>query len=413
MATAAIALDSLGLPFLDTKSDKFVQDPFSLITELRRDDPEGTRVLRTPWGVEVVSYAAGRPMLADKRIKNFDLAHYESLGAGPLMMEYVLNGHLTAMQGQQHLVHRRLETPVLTPGVVTDEQRALYREIANELVDRFHQRGEVELVSAFSHAYPIEVLCRSIGIPVEDIPLFQHVTLEVANINAIPLEPVVPRIESALASLVDYVSDLIDRRSSDRREDGVNIFVNYVEDGRMTREQVVWSLTGLMQAAHFTTRNQTSSVVRALLENDLWDAVTEDRSLIPAVVEETQRYYPVIVGIPRWAGEPGIVIEGVELPEGAPVRWNTLCAGRDPEMFDEPNRFDPSRPTDTRRVPFGFGIHKCLGHSMARTDMEIAIEVLTERLGSPRIAEPLEMAMTGAMWGPARLPMTFEPRSAQ
>jgi len=105
-------------------------------------------------------------------------------------------------------------------------------------------------------------------------------------------------------------------------------------------------------------------------------------------------------------GEQGVVFEGVELPVGTVVRWNPLGATRDPQFFDDPHRFDLSRDTKGR-VPFGFGLHRCLGHAMARADMEIAIDVLASRVRNPAISAPVRMAATGALWGPEALQLSF------
>ena len=169
----------------------------------------------------------------------------------------------------------------------------------------------------------------------------------------------------------------------------------------------IQGLVTLMQAAHFTTRNQTVLIVRALLENDLWDAMREDPTLIPAAVEEGMRYYPVVLGVTRAVGAEGVRFGGIDLPVGTSVRWNPMGATRDPEFFTDPYRFDLARDT-TGRISFGHGLHRCLGHAMARADMEIAIDVLTQRLRRPVISRPPKMVATGLLWGAEALHLRFD-----
>ena len=403
--TDAVPLDDVELPFLDITSDEYFQDPFAAVEALRRTDPRGARLVRTVRGVDLMRYDAGKALLTDKRILNPDVTHFAEMGAGPLLVEYLSNGKMNAMRGQQHLAHRKLLTPPLSPGTVA-AQRRTYREIADELIDGL-AAGRCDLVADFSHSYPVRILCRALGVPVTDIHVFERMTLEFALINSFPLEPYVPRIEAALQALVDYVSELIERRTAVPGGEFVDELVGYERDGRMTKKEIVWSLVTLMQAAHFTTRNQTVSIVRALLETGLWDAVAANRSLIPAAVEEGMRYYPVVLGVTRVVGGEGVVFDDVELPVGTLVRWNPMGATRDPGFFDQPYRFDLAR--DTRgRIPFGWGLHKCLGHTMARADMEVAVEALTERLVSPVIETPPRMVATGSLWGAEALRLRFD-----
>jgi cytochrome P450 len=402
----AIPLDEIELPYLDNQSEEYIQDPFSVIARLRESDPNHARLMRSRQGVEIGTYDAGRKMLSDKRIINADASHYKSMGAGPLLVQYLSEGKMTALRGPKHLAHRRMLTPPLSAGTV-ESQRSMYHDAATKLVDAFIDRGEADLVGDFSHAYPVEILCRALGVPLEDVPLFESVTLDFALINSFPLEPVVPRIEAALQKLSDYTADLLERRGDTQQGDFIDELLGYEREGRMAHLEVVWSLVTLLQAAHFTTCNQTVSIVRALLESGTWDEVVADPSLAAAAVEEGMRYYPVILAIQRVVEADDVVIEGVTMPRGTIIRWNPMAATRDPDRFEDPERFDLARPV-TDRIPFGWGLHKCLGQHMARSDMEVAIEVFTERLKSPRIVAPVKPKATGALWGPAELRLAFD-----
>lgn len=402
----AIPLDEVELPFLDDTTDEYVQDPFRVIQALRDADERGGRLLRSQRGIEVAVYDTGREVLSDPRIVNPDAAHFASLGAGPLLLQYLSTGKLTALHGERHANHRRMLTPPLTAATVAG-QIGMYHEAADQLIGAFVNKGEADLVADFSHTYPIEILCRALGVPTEDVPIFEKATLDFALVNSFPLEPHVARIEAALQGLSDYVADLLEQRKGSDGDDFIDNLLGYEREGRMEHLEVVWSLVTLLQAAHFTTRNQTVSIVRALLESDTWDDVVADPSLVPAAVEEGMRYYPVVLGIQRVVEADDVVLDGVALPRGTMVRWNPMGCSRDPEKFEDPYKFDLSRPVE-RRIPFGWGLHKCLGQHMARADMEVAIEVLTQRLKSPKILDsPIRMQRTGALWGPASLKLSF------
>lgn len=401
-------LEEVDLPFLDVTKDEYIQDPVSFIEELRGQDPRGGWIMRSLHGVELTRYEHGRQMLSDKKIINPDASHFKKLGAGGLLMEYLSEGKMNVMRGEKHLIHRRNLNGPFTAGRIA-AQREMYREVSNELIDGFIADGECDLIADFTHTYPITILCRAIGIPEDDIELITSVTLQVALINSNPLEPHIPAIESALETLLAYATELIDKRGAAQGDDLIDTLIALEQEGKLTKKEIVWSLVTLMQAAHFTTRNQTALIVRSILENDLWEKVAEDPDLAPAAVNEGMRFYPIVLGVTREVAEPGVIFENVEIPVGTVLRWNPMGANRDPEFFADPYTFDLDRDTKGR-VPFGFGLHKCLGHLMARSDMEVAIEQLTRRLTDVRISGPIEAVATGSIWGPAALPLKFTPR---
>ncbi len=404
-ANEAVELDKLELAFLDVQSEEYIADPFGTIARARAQDPRGGRLLRSVYGVEVVDYDLGRELLTDKKIVTPHAKHYRERGAGPLLLKFMEEGKLTAQQGKQHLLHRRVLNTRLTPQSVK-AQRELYFQVANRLTDGFIKKGKCELISEFTHPYPIEILCRAFEIDVEDIPIFDSVARDLPFLNAVPLTPYVEAIENSLKVLSEYTASLVDQPAP-QRKGFIAELAEHIEVETLTRDEIVWSLVTLLQAAHYTTRNQIASVVRALIENNVWDEVAQDVSLIPAAVEEGMRYYPVVLSIARVVNEPDYVIDGVELPEGTVVRFNMIGSSRDPNRFENPDKFDIYRNVG-RRIPFGYGAHKCLGHAMARSDMEVALEVLMKRLKNPRITATFTPEAVGSVWGPGALHLEFE-----
>jgi cytochrome P450 len=401
----AAALDRVELPFLDVSSQEYIRDPFSVISKARAADRRGGRIMKSAYGVEILDYEMGRKLLTHKGVQTAEAKHYKDRGAGPLLLKFMREGKLTAQQGERHLLHRRILNTQMTPQAVA-RQGQMYYDVANRLIDRFFDAGHCELIEDFTHPYPFEIFCRALSIPVEDVPIFDEVTRALPLLNVVPLAPHVDAIEKALQVLIDYTTGLLNR-PEDQQEGFVAELAQHMREGTMERDQTAWSLVTLLQASHYTTRTQLASIVRLIIETGAWSELVADKSLIPGAVEEGMRFHPVVSAVARVVNAPGVEFDGVEIPEGTFIRFNYLGAGRDPNRFDHPDRFDIHRKFD-RPIPFGYGAHKCLGHTMARKDMEVAVEVMINRLKNPRIVKPIQQTTVGAGWGPDAVHLEFD-----
>ena len=123
-----------------------------------------------------------------------------------------------------------------------------------------------------------------------------------------------------------------------------------------------------------------------------------------AAVDEVMRVAPTTTWTTREAIED-IEFQGVTIPRGTTVHLMSASASTDPAVYD-PDRFDITVERE-RGVGFGGGIHHCLGHFVARTDMAEALPRLAQRL--PRMrpdGEPTWLPLTGNT-GPVTLPIAF------
>ena len=125
----------------------------------------------------------------------------------------------------------------------------------------------------------------------------------------------------------------------------------------------------------------------------------EDPTLIVGAVEEIARYETPISGIPRAPAED-ITVAGVWIPAGSYLTVSVPSANRDPRRFVDPDRFDVTR-TDNRHLTFGFGIHHCVGASVARAEIQEALRVLVPRVD-------LEPLVDAPSWVPYAAARRFE-----
>jgi cytochrome P450 len=404
-------LDQVELPFLDLHSEAWAADPWAAARALREADPRGGRLARSERGIEVLSHEAYSTLIGDRRLETLHTTHYAEEGAGPMAVDFIDNGHLLTFETERHLRVRRVMTAAFRLSAI-EQRRGWFAELADELIDGFAASGRCDLVSDFGHRYSIEILCRMIGVPAEDIPRFEAATLDMAYINARPMAPVVEPLERALQTIWDYSADLVARRRAEPREDFVSGLIEAERtEGKLTERETVWGVANLLFAGHDTTRYQIAAAARTLAEAGAWEEVAARPELAPAALEEVLRLYPVVQLLSRVVVADDVEVDGVHMPRGTILRFNWFGLTRDPERFEDPDEFVLGRETAGRH-PFGNGVHKCIGHALARADLEEAILALTRRLTDVRVAGDVpQHPYTGALGGPTALPLEFAERA--
>ncbi len=203
---------------------------------------------------------------------------------------------------------------------------------------------------------------------------------------------------------------MIDDRTSAPRDDLVTTLLQAQEtDGRLTREELVVALVFLAFAGMETTRNQIGLAVQTLLRHpDQWRLLGERPELGRAAVEEVMRVNPTVTWVTREAIED-VELHGLHLPAGTIVQVLSHSAGTDPAAFAQP-AFDLTRAEErSPHLGFGGGVHHCLGHFVARTDMAVALPLLASRMPDAVADGPGQWLPVSGNTGALRFPLRFTP----
>jgi cytochrome P450 len=143
---------------------------------------------------------------------------------------------------------------------------------------------------------------------------------------------------------------------------------------------------------------------------EVWEAVATGQHAATEVVEEVLRLRSTATSVARTATVDGD-LHGTPVQSGDLVFVSLWSADHDPAAFDDPERFDPAAHAGASHVAFGHGPHHCLGAALARAELQVALEVLTRRIGPPTVAGTVTWRPPLGITGPEQLPITFEPRS--
>ena len=288
--------------------------------------------------------------------------------------------------------HTRLKSLVgkaFTPKVVENLRPVVY-QIADNLLDKIHTIGQMDLLDEYAFPLPIMVIASMLRCKSRNHALFRKWALALQNASASRLKPppkIYEQAEKASIDFINYFKPIISDRRANPQEDLISNLVKAADEGdKLTDEEIVATCTHLLTAGHETTVNLIAKGTLALLQNPkAYKLLRSHPEFMPNAVEEIIRYDTPIQMITRWA-YADIEIGNQLIKRGDSVGIMLGSANRDPSRFQNPEAFDIQRE-DTKHCGFGGGIHYCLGAALARAEGQIALNVLLNRLPELHLVE--------------------------
>lgn len=298
-----------------------------------------------------------------------------------------------------HTRVRALISKAFTPGLVARRREAI-EAAANALLDRALERGEFDLMADFARPLPLYVVCDLIGVPDDD--RHRAVAWSQALLTFIDFHSNEDGLEAAAGALLEareYFTQLVAERRLAPADDLISrLLMEGAVSGAISDEEIVASCVVLISAGHETTMNLVGNGYWLLLRHpDQLRRVQADPSLIPAAVEEILRYESPVLTTSRWVSAD-LECGGHAMRKGQFVILGIGGCNRDPRAFDDPDRFDITRPS-VRHLSFGSGVHFCVGAALARLEGQIALRTLVSRLDRARIAAEPAWAASVALRG--------------
>ena len=286
------------------------------------------------------------------------------------------------MDPPEHRRMRSLVNKVFTPRAIT-----ALKDKVTDLIEHYLSEvdaAEFDVVADFSALFPVEVISTMLGVPPEDHQKIRH--LVDASLHRQPGQ--VEMDESnwqAVTELGVFYFGVIQERRERPQDDMISgLIAARVErdDGGTTRlddVEIAGFLTLLGGAgAETVTKLVGNAVVQFARNPDQWQKLLDDRSKVPAAVEEVLRYEAPAQYNVRYSLQT-VHLHGGAIPEGKPVFLVGGSANRDSEAFTDADKFDIERDRNqAQNLGFGYGIHSCLGAALARLESSIALEKLLD-----------------------------------
>jgi len=282
--------------------------------------------------------------------------------------------------------HTRLRSLVLR-AFTSRRIAALAPEIAalsHQLIDAFPQ-GEFDLLTRFGQKLPVIIIARLLGVPEQmSDDLLKWSNAMVGMYRANRDRETEYRAVRATKAFTAFLHDCVDQRRAKPADDLITHLIAASDHGdRLTTDELISTCILLLNAGHEATVHTIGNGVKTLLETATPHSALTATTIEPTV-EEILRFDPALHIFTRWAYED-VEVMGHTFHRGDRVGLLLGAANRDPQVWDDPARFNPTRPVKPNAT-FGAGLHFCVGAPLARLELQIALPILFERLPNLRLA---------------------------
>jgi cytochrome P450 len=385
-------------------------DPAAAVRTMTREDPAGkVRIWdgSTPWFI--TRHADQRALLNDPRISiDEKRAGYPHMTRGRAAGAPFHPDLITNTDPPEHTrLRRTVNAPFMVKRVEALRPR-IQGTIDGLIDDMLAGPRPADLVQAIGLPVPTLVITRILGVPYADHQFFQTNSSRTISHESTPEEA-----GEAGRALAGYLSDLLVKKIAEPGDDVLSEMGARVTAGEMTHQEAVLMGSAILIAGHETSASMISLGTLALLRNPDQMALLRERSddakFVAGAVEELLRYLTIVhTGIRRIADED-IELHGRTIKAGDGIIFDLSGANWDEEEFPGAGRLDLTRPARQHHA-FGYGVHQCLGQTLARVELQVVYGTLYRRVPSLALAVPFEevpFAMDGVAYGLKSLPVTW------
>jgi hypothetical protein len=393
----------------------FQDNPYPIYHRLRAEDPihriQGFKF--DQWFL--TRYADVQAVLNDCRFRVDDLPQRLEEKAVHLkqgnfkVLTQTIGNWLFFLEPPNHTRLRSLVSKTFSQGRV-ELLRPQIQAIVDRLIDDVATAGSADLMTALAAPLPALVSAAILGIPNVDRQQLTRWAYDLFHVFDQPLSlQDYQQINQVAAEFRDYFCELIQDFKKMPEDNLICKLVAAKAQDKLTDTELFAFLSMLFSVGQETTENLIGNGLFTLLcHPEQTDRLRQHPALIHSAIEELLRYDSPVQIISRTA-TVAVEIGGKTIRQGDKVNLLLGAANRDPAKFAEPDRLDLNRK-ESHRLPFGSGIHYCLGAELARVQGQVAINTVLQRLPNLQLhPERLERRKNIVLRGFKVLPVTFTP----
>ena len=312
----------------------------------------------------------------------------------------------------RHTVLRNIAKKAFTPKRVVTDIAPLVTQTINEMINGLLDH-EVDFMKEVAGVLPSVVMTFLIGTPREDYPKL----VRWANAFMVSSDFTLEERQQCNLELFQYYTGKVAEcyaaieRGEQVPDTLMAAFIRAEDEGQqLSREEVVLFCITLVVAGAETTTYLLGNLVSTLEEEpELFELLKRDRSQIRPFIEESLRRDGPPQRLFRVATQD-CEHGGVQIKEGQWVAFFMAAANRDPDMFEDPDKFILNRPNIGKHVTFGHGIHHCLGSAVARMEAEKMLDVILDNCSGIEAGSQAKKRQTGGLltYGLQSLPVVLK-----
>jgi len=280
--------------------------------------------------------------------------------------------------------------------------RKFCHELLDVALEKAAETGTFDAAIDYAQAIPVRVIAEMLGVPPEDGDRFRTF---IHHIVENPIERDLPEEETIEYYFDQIIAEHVANPRPPEEHDLIDHLLSVeIFDNKLSPEHVRGTCILLLIAGIDTTWSAIGSSIWHLAQNhDDLHRFRDDKDVRLFAVEEFLRFYAPVTMARLVAKDHEL--RGQQLKEGDWMLLPFPAGNRDPEMFDDADKFVIDRQKN-RHGAFGLGIHRCLGSNLARMELAVALEVFVERVGDFELLDPAAVRFsTGQIRGPRELPV--------
>lgn len=386
---------------VDFFSREIAADPYPILREISAQGP-------IVWNEHMRSWMVTSDALCRKIMINFS----KFTMAGTLGEELFGLDAFICMDDKERHDQLRNVWAVAFQRSSLEKLRGMIQNCVEDLLDPLEARirdGEtVEVYRTFCRDLPAYVIAEMLGVPPDMRPSiveWSDAMAEQAAAYGDVTHPAWIASEAAKADFANYLEETIRERRRVPGEDLVSQIVVSDVAATMTDFQIMQNCRQLLFAGNETTARWLSTIITTLARYpDARRTAIEQPARLPGILEEVMRWDPTVQADARMTrGEP-IEMGGVELSEGDHIHLMFGAANRDPAKYGNGDVFDIDRE-QKGHLGFGFGLHNCLGVTLARLEAAVTIRHFLDRLPDYELAGEIDYGDSFVVRGPQHVPI--------
>ncbi len=372
----------------------FVQDPYPALAAMQRDAP----VTFVPQLGATLITRRDDIYTQEKRIDVFSSDQPNGL------LTKVMGANMMRKDGDAHMAERKALFPALSPRTVRDHLETQFREIVQDQIERIQPLGACDLVK--DYAMPVAANALRVMTGLTNMPAAEMDAASQAMLDAAANYQHDADVDAKGYAAADRVMELIRARLVELRRKPDLSIISVLDQGGLSVDAIAGNVRVIIGGGQNEPRDAIAGLVWALLSHpDQMAMIHNGTASFETAFDEYIRWVAPIGMSPRRVARKEHVC-GVTFEKDDLVFFMFGAAGRDPDHFKDPDKFEVQRETRAA-VSFGAGPHFCAGAAASR--------VLIARLAVPMLFEALpDLALDGpaplAGWafrGPLTVPVRW------